>query len=293
MRKKKFDFGEFAICALMLVFTLICFYPFWTVVVAAFSDGNDYLRGGVYLWPRKVTFDNFIMAFNNVEIVQAIWISVARTVLGTACSLLFTAVVAYGMSLKTLPFRNALYKISLFTMFFSGGLVPYFVLIKELGLYNSFWVYIIPSLYSVYNMIIISNFFRSIPNELRESALIDGAGDFRIFWSICLPLSKPVLATVGLWLAVGHWNSYFDSMTYTTDHKLQTLQYYLMKLIKQADSMKDMAALFATEADMEVGTSMITIRYATMVIAIVPVLCVYPFVQKYFTKGIMLGSVKG
>lgn len=277
----------------MLLFSVICFYPFWNIFVASLNEGGDYMRGGVYFWPRAFTLNNYLTAFNNIEILQAFGISLARTVVGTACSLVFTSVVAYGMSLKDLKCKNAFYAISLFTMFFNGGLVPYFVLIKHLKLINTFWVYIIPSLYSVYNMIILSNFFRSLPEELHESAVMDGACEFRIFRSIYFPLSKPVLATVGLWLAVGHWNNYFDAMMYTTKTSLQPLQFYLLKLIRQSESMKSMAALFGTEDDMAMGTSMLTIRYATMVIAIVPVLCIYPFVQKHFTKGIMLGSVKG
>lgn len=290
---KKFDLFQSVLCFFMLLFSIICFYPFWSILVASFNEGGDYMRGGVYFWPRVFTLNNYITAFNNIEIVHSVGVSFARTLIGTTCSLIFTSIVAYGMSLKDLRFKNVLYNVNLFTMFFGGGLVPYYVLIKHLGLINSFWVYIIPSLYSVYNMIIISNFFRSLPEELHESALADGACEFRIFCSIYFPLSKPVLATVGLWLSVGHWNSYFDAMMYTTKTELQTLQFYLVKLIRQSESMKNMAGVFGTEDDMIIGTSMLTIRYATMMIAIVPVLCVYPFVQKYFTKGIMLGSIKG
>lgn len=277
----------------MTLFTLICFYPFWTIIIASFSDGNDYMRGGVHFWPRVFTLNNYIMAFNNTEIVNAIGISLARTVIGTVTAVLFTSFVAYGMSLKDLKFRNFFYYFNVITMFVGGGVIPFYVLMKQLHLLNSFWVYIIPSAYSVYNMIIISNFFRDLPNEIRESAVIDGAGEFRIYASIYMPLSKAVLATVALWVSVGHWNSYYDAMMYTTKTELQTLQLYLVKLIKQADSMKDMSTMFMTEEDIATGTAYLTIRYATMAIATVPVLCVYPFVQKHFAKGIMLGSVKG
>lgn len=292
-RLRKLTSFDFLNYLFMLIFMLICFYPFWTIIIASFSDGNDYIRGGVYFWPRVFTVNNYIMAFNNVEIVNAIGISFARTIIGTVVGVLFTSFVAYGMTLKDLKFINFFYYFNIITMFIGGGVIPFYVLMKQLKLLNSFWVYIIPTAYSVYNMIIISNFFREIPNEIRESAVIDGAGEFRIYASMYIPLSKAVLATVALWVAVGHWNSYYDAMMYTTKTELQTLQLYLVKLIKQSDSMRNVSAMFMTEEDMSTGTAYLTIRYATMAIATIPVLCVYPLVQKHFAKGIMLGSVKG
>lgn len=287
-----FDYINYGI---MFLFMLICFYPFWTVIVASFSEGADYARGGVYFWPRVFTLDNYKAALNDATIVDAVLVSLARTIIGPITSVLFTAMVSYGMALKDLPFKRVLYYLNIVTMFIGGGLVPYFLLLKNLRLLNTFWVYIIPSLYSVYNMIIMSNFFREMPGEIRESALIDGADEFRIFFSICLPLSKAILATVGLWAIVGHWNAYYDSLMYTTDTKLQTLQLYLVKIIKNADAMKNNPQLYEmmTEEDFKIQSTYLTIRYATMAIATVPILFAYPFVQKHFAKGSLLGAVKG
>ena len=173
------------------------------------------------------------------------------------------------------------------TMFFGGGLIPYFMLIKGIGLYNSFLVYIIPSLYSVYNMIVLTNFFRGIDNSMRESAMLDGANEFRIWWSLYMPVSMPALATVGLWLTVGHWNSYMPTLIYKKkDESMWLLQFYLMKIIKDTN---------LPDADPSISSeiSAKTISFAAIVISSLPIFLVYPFVAKYFTKGVMIGAVKG
>jgi len=294
MQKKRFYYNTFDIINTMflVVLSFICFYPFWMVVIASFNEGKDFMRGGVYWWPRVFSLNNYIFAFKDNRLIIGLRISVARTIIGTFASVFFTSVVAYGMSLRNLKYKNITFYINLITIFFGGGLIPYFLLIKQLQLINTFWVYILPSLYSVFNMIIISNFFRDVPLELHESAMIDGMSEFNIFLRVYLPLSKPALATVALWVAVGHWNSYFDSMLFTTKPELQTLQLFLYKLIKESAAAQEYAQqAFSQELIETISYS--TIRYATMVIATVPILCVYPFVQRYFAKGIMLGSLKG
>lgn len=277
---------------LMTFIALVCLYPFWYVIVGAFNDGSDYMRGGVYLWPRSLSLNNFTMVFNDNRLLVGFKNTLARTFLGTVTGTLFTATVAYGMSRKDLPFKKIIYWINLFTMFFGGGLIPYFLVLKQLGLINSFWVYIIPALYSVFNMIIIMNFFKDIPEEIHESGTIDGASEFRIFYTLYLPLSTPVLATVALWVGVGHWNSFFDSMVYTTSANLQTLQLFLVKLIKEA-SMTQGEAASRVPAQVAKTVSITTLRYAAIVVSTVPILCIYPFLQKFLAKGIMLGSLKG
>lgn len=277
---------------LMTFIALVCLYPFWYVIVGAFNDGSDYMRGGVYLWPRSLSLNNFTMVFNDNRLLVGFKNTLARTFLGTVTGTLFTATVAYGMSRKDLPFKKTIYWINLFTMFFGGGLIPYFLVLKQLGLINSFWVYIIPALYSVFNMIIIMNFFKDIPEEIHESGTIDGASEFRIFYTLYLPLSTPVLATVALWVGVGHWNSFFDSMVYTTSANLQTLQLFLVKLIKEA-SMTQGEAASRVPAQVAKTVSITTLRYAAIVVSTVPILCIYPFLQKFLAKGIMLGSLKG
>ena len=214
-------------------------------------------------------------------------VTIARTVIGTFASLVFTSIVAYAMSRPNLKFRRTFYWINLFTMFFGGGLVPYFLIIKTVGLYDTFWVYIIPALYSVYNMIVIQSGFRSISADIHDAAMIDGAGEFRIYLQIYMPLSKPVLATIILWNAVGHWNSYFDTMIYTNSDELQTLQYYLLKAIQTSSMTEGMPP------EMMERLSPQTLSLAAIILSIIPVFCFFPLVRKNFASGIMVGSLKG
>jgi putative aldouronate transport system permease protein len=199
--------------------------------------------------------------------------------------------VAYGMSRPHLRFRNVYWWIGLFTLFFNGGLIPIFLVLRTLGFINRFSVYVIPLIYSVFNMIILHNFFRTVPDEIHESATIDGAGEFRIWLQLYLPLSKPALATVALWTAVFHWNSFFDSMVFTTRPDLATLQLYLMKLIKESASITDTEGRIPSVVRQQFTAE--TIRLAAIVVSIVPIMLVYPFLQKYFVKGVMIGSLKG
>lgn len=283
---------DVAIIAFMVLFMLICIYPFWYVVIGSLSDGADYMRGGVYLWPRLLSWQNYQVTLVDSRLWIGFRVTIARTFICTITHILFTAMVAYAMSRRDLPFRTAIYWINMFTMFFGGGLIPFYILLKQLKLINTFWVYVVPGLYSVYNMIVCSNYFHSIPEELHESATIDGASEFRIFSTLYLPLSTPVLATIALWVGVGHWNAFFDSMVYTTSRELQTLQLYLYKMIKTSEfvSTADMGGL---PSDIQTNITATTVRYATIVVSTIPILCLYPFLQKFLTKGIMLGSLKG
>lgn len=283
---------DYLIIAFMIIFALICVYPFWYVVIGSFSDGGDYMRGGIYLWPRKLSLQNYQVTLVDSRLWIGFRVTIARTFICTITHVLFTSMVAYAMSRNDLPCRKAIYWYNMFTMFFGGGLIPFYILLKQLKLINTFWVYVIPGLYSVYNMIICSNYFRSIPEEIHESATIDGASEFKIFYKLYLPLSTPVLATVALWVGVGHWNAFFDSMVYTTKRELQTLQLYLYKMIKTSEfvSTADMGGL---PSEVQTNITATTVRYATIVISTIPILCIYPFLQRFLTKGIMLGSLKG
>ena len=234
--------------------------------------------------PRDFTLDNFKAIVADTTLWIAFRNSAIRTVVGITTGLLFTSFVAYAMSSPHLRVKGLYQNLFIFTMFFSGGTIPFYLLIRVLGLYNSFWVYIIPALFSVYNMIVIANFFNGIPAGLREASEIEGAGEFTIWWHIYMPLSKAVLATVGLWLAVNHWNSYMGTMLYTEADKWTiTLQYYLRQIINSAQSVS---------GDYETVTSK-TVSFAAIVLATIPILCVYPTVQKHFTKGVLVGSLKG
>lgn len=290
--KKKWKLFDYINVIIMILVIVVCLYPLIYVVAGAFNEGTDYMRGGVFLFPRKFSLDNFEMVFNDKRLITGFKVTISRTLVGTVTGTFFTALVAYGMSRKDLPARNIIYWFNIFTMFFSGGLIPSYLVLKSLHLINTFWVYIIPSLYSVFNMIVFANFFREIPEELHESAVLDGANEFQTFLKLYLPMSGPVLATIALWNGVGHWNAFFDSMVYTSDANLQTLQLFLVKLIKEA-AMAQGEAASKVPAQVVRTTSITTIRYAAIVVSTFPVLAVYPFVQKHLSRGVILGALKG
>lgn len=277
---------------LMLVICFLMIYPIWYVLVNSFSQGTEVLKGGIYWWPRGFCLENYEAVFKNKEIFMAFGITVLKTVVGTVTSVFFTAMVAYGLSKSYLVGRKFYMIFGIITMFFSGGLIPYFLLIKNLGMLDSFWVYIIPSLFSFYNMIIFMTFFRNIPQEMEESAKIDGANDFKIFLKIVLPVSGPVIATIALFNGVGQWNDYFTGVIYITNEQwLIPIQTFLYKIISESSSTRIVANMPASVRNSMVTST--TVKYATMVVTTFPIVCVYPFLQKYFVQGIMVGSVKG
>lgn len=278
----------------MVLMMIIMVFPFWYCLVGSFNNGTDYLRGGIYFWPREFTWANYSAVFQNETIFTAFTVSVLKSVIGTATSLLVTAMAAYAMNRSQLRGKRFYIPFMTITMYFGGGLIPYFLLIANLGLYDNFWVYIIPGLFSVWNLIILKSFFAELSVSLIESAKMDGAGEYRIFFQIILPLSKPALATLILFSLVGHWNSYFDSMMFTSSTDLQTIQFFLKKLITDpgaASGLASSAAMAIPESARKVTPQ--TIKLAAMIITSAPIICVYPFLQKYFVKGLSLGSVKG
>lgn len=292
MVKKLKGYGAFDIFLIVLfvLLVLIMIYPVYFVVVCSFNEGADYISGGIYLFPRKATLYNYVVVFANKELWSAYFITISRTVLGTTIALSFTTMVAYAMSRKELPFKKTIYIINIFTMFFGGGLIPFFLVIKLLNFYDTYWLYLIPCMYSVYHMIVISSYFSSLPEELREAAVLDGAGEWRMLLTIAVPLSTPVLATVGLWTAVGHWNSFFDAMVFTQSSELVTLQLYLMRLINSNNL--NLGSVTLPENVAENMTPEV-ITFASIVVGVLPIMIVFPFISKYFEKGIMIGSVKG
>ncbi|MBO5045238.1 MAG: carbohydrate ABC transporter permease [Clostridia bacterium] len=278
---------DYIIYTVLVLFAIITFYLLWYVIIGSFSNGQEYASGGVFVWAKGFTLANYEVIFQDTQFWTAFRNTVVRTAVGVVCELLFTALVAYGMTSKHLRCKKAYYWIFLFTMFFSGGIVPMYLVLRIIGLYDTFWVYILPSMFSVYNMIIISNFYKGIPYSLYEAAELDGAGELRIWALIYMPLSKPVLATVALWVAVDHWNSYMGTMLYTQAGEWTiTLQYYLKHLINNASG----ASSGSEYSDLVTAK---TISYAGIIVALIPIMCFYPFIQKHFTKGIMIGSLKG
>ena len=285
---------NFDIC-LAIIMVVVCFitlYPVWYTVVISFNDAKDALRGGIYWWPRIFSLESYKSVFMDKTITNAFVVSIARTVVGTLTSVLFTAMVGYAFSKKHIMGNKFYLIFGTITMFFSGGLIPQFVVLKNLGLYNSFWVYILPSLFNFYNMIIFMSFFREMPASLEESAKLDGANDLLIFVKLILPLSMPVVATIALFNAVGHWNDYFTGVLYINDSKLIPIQTYLYRVVASASSAKTAVSVSGSAAASSTVSST-SLQYATMVVTTAPVVCVYPFLQKHFVKGMMIGSIKG
>lgn len=285
---RKMSVADFVIYGFMLLCVIVMIYPFLFVLGGSFSDGQDYMNGGVWLFPRQWTLANYQVIVSDSMLWTAYRNTFIRTFFGSLLSLTFTSFVSYAMSRRELKFRRFFQIANLITMFFGGGLIPYFALINFIGLYDSFFVYIVPALYSVYNMIIISSGYRAISEELHDSAVLDGAGEIRIWAQIYFPLSKAVHATVLLWLVVGNWNAYYGTMLYTRGgSEVITLQYYLMGVINKASYTPDVGGEILEQVTSK------TVSYAAIVIAVLPILFVYPFLSKYFTKGVLVGSLKG
>lgn len=275
---------------LMVTICFLCIYPIWFVVVNSFNDANDALLGGIYWWPRKFSVSNYKKVFEDIRVLQSFKITILKTVIGTLTNVFFTAMVAYPVSKSYLVGRKYYMAIGTVTMFFSGGLIPAFLLYKNMGLLNDFWVYIIPAAFNFFNLIIFCNFFNEIPSALEESAKIDGANDWTIFYRIIIPLSKPVLATIALFAGVGQWNDYFGGLMFMTNRTdLEPIQTYLYRLVAQVQS-SQMATMASNISAAD--TTSTSIKLAAMVITTVPICCVYPFLQKYFVSGIMVGAVK-
>ncbi|MDH6373616.1 putative aldouronate transport system permease protein [Paenibacillus sp. PastF-3] len=281
----------------MVCLVIVTLYPFLNTIAVSLNAGNDTIRGGIYLWPREWTIQNYKAVFASGTIIPAFWISVARTVLSTVLNLFLTTMLAYTLSRKEYVFRKQITFVFVLTMYFNAGLIPNYFLIKDLHLLNSFWVYVIPSMVSAFNMIVIRTYIGGLHESLMESARIDGAGEFKIFMKVVLPLCKPVLATIALFVAVGAWNAWFDAFIYTSSRQhLSTLQYELMKLISSSmnangnPSVANGAGMTADSVRDQVTP--ISIRAAVTIVASVPILLVYPFMQKYFVVGMNVGSVK-
>lgn len=277
---------------IMLVICFLTLYPIWYTVINSFNDGVDALQGGIYLLPRKFSLDNYKAVFADNRVVIAFGVTVAKTVIGTIVHVFFTAMVAYAFSRKDLVGRKLYLTLGVITMFFNGGLIPNFLLIKELGLLNNFLVYIIPAAFNFFELLIFMSFFREIPQGLEEAAKIDGAADFAIFTKIILRISLPVLATIALFHAVYQWNDFFMGVIYMPKKQnLQPIQTLLYRVVASASS-TNMAAS-GSAGIIGRATTGESVKLATMVVTTFPIVCVYPFLQKYFVKGMLLGAVKG
>lgn len=278
---------------LLAIIFIITFYPFYYLIIISLNEGLDASLGGIYFWPREFSLVNYTTILSDPKWISAFFVSVARTLLGTFLGVIFTCIVAYGLANKNLMFKNIYYPLFIVGMYVSGGLIPFYVVLRHLHLLNTFWVYVIPSMLNLFLLLIAISFFREIPSELEESARIDGANDLKIFYSIILPISKPVLATMSLFIGVGQWNSWLDSAYYVQNENLRTLTYRMIEVINSSSVPTDLQGPAVELATKAAQATPFSLEITAMVIAIVPILCVYPFLQKYFVKGATIGAVKG
>ncbi len=294
MKKKKSSLADKLFVVLntlfMIAFVVITLYPVLNTLAVSFNDGIDTVRGGIYLWPRKFTFKNYITVLHKQNMITGAYVTIARTIVGTVTALAANALLAFIVSRKRFLFKSQLSLFWVVTMYVNGGLIPVFLLYKNLSLTGTFWVYIVPGMVSAFNMLVLRTYMLGLPDSLEESAQLDGAGYMTIFIRIISPLCKPVYATVALFVAVGQWNSWFDAMLYNRmKDEYTTLQYELMKLLSSvmqqsgsADSMKN-----ATNA-----ITPTSIRASATILTMLPIICLYPFLQRYFVAGLTIGGVK-
>lgn len=281
---------------LLTLLAFVTFYPFWNSLVISFNSGKDTMLGGITFWPREFTLENYQIVFEDKRLLHAFLISILRTVVGTAMSVFATAMLAYGLSRRELIGRKYFMIFCLITMFFSGGLIPTFLLVRGLGLMDTLWAMILPTLILVWHMIIFRTFFQQLPEGLEEAAKIDGAGIWGIFLRIVLPLSGPVIAAISLFTAVFHWNDWFFPSIYITSENLIPIQTLLQKILNANTATQQMGQLDAgSAARLSEVLSNVTgksLSMAIMMVATIPIILVYPFIQKHFVKGVLIGSLK-
>lgn len=282
----------FIYTALSLLF-IITFYPFWNIFVLSLNDATDSLRGGLMLWPRVFSIDSYKAVLSDTALLSSLKVTLLRTAVGVPMNLLAVTTLAYALSQRDLIGRRQINFLFVFTMYFSGGLIPTYMIVKWLGLIDNFLVYLLPGLYNVYWMILVRTYMEGLPYSMIESARIDGANDIQIFAKVVLPSCAPVVATIGLFSAIYHWNAWYDSYIYTNKPALETLSNALVKILNQYQTgamMTQAQQMAATSKRLPVSSE--SIRMTVTMVTTIPIILVYPFVQKYFIKGMMLGSVK-
>ncbi len=276
---------DWVIFAILLLYAIIIIYPFYNALLISISPEKVYLNTPFLLYPKEITMDNYTTVFSSTQLWSGVRITLILLFLGTAYQLFFTVITGYALSRNKWIGKNLVMNMILVTMFFGGGLIPYYFLIKNLGLYDTLWVMIIPGAIDTYNMLLMRNYFASLPPDLEESAKIDGANDVQIFFKVYLPMSLPMLATIGLFFAVGNWNSWYNGMLFVETQSLKPLQLVLREMITTSASSVETLGQKATYSE---GLTM-----ASVFFSIVPMMCFYPFLQKFFVKGLVVGAIKG
>lgn len=277
---------------IMVMLCIITLYPYLNQLAIAFNDSLDTATGGLTFYPRQFTLDNFVTVLQNQSIANSALISVLRVIIATLLSLTFTIAAAYALTRRNLKGRKFFTWYLCIPMYFQAGVIPTYILLKNLHMMNNFLVYVIPASFSFYNMVVIRSFLQELPASLEESAMLDGANEIVVLFRIILPLAKPVIATIALWVAVDNWNDWTTTLYYVTDNKLYTLQYVMMQVIKQSEMLRSMA-MDTKISDISGSVSTESVQSAVLIVGTIPIIAVYPFLQKYFIKGVTLGAVKG
>lgn len=276
---------------LLAILVLLVIYPLWNQLAISFNDNNVVASKNIYFYPKSFTLTNFEFVFSNSSILEGARVSFMRVIIGTAGTLLCTGLLAYITTIRNFSGRKFIRRIFVITMYFSGGLIPTYLLMVQLKLMNTFWVYIIPSLFNAYYMLLIASFIQNIPVSMFEAARIDGASELKIYFKTVLPVCIPVFSAVAVYIAVGHWNAWFDCMIYNANGNWDTLQIILRRLLLEQEAFQKIQNELIAASKFRNLTSE-GLRAATTIIVTVPILCVYPFFQKYFITGITIGSVK-
>lgn len=278
---------------LMTIAAIVTVYPFLNVLAISLNESLDTVRGGIYLWPRKFTLANYEAIFSFGGLLVGLRNSVLRTVIGAILGVLSASMLAYALSRRDFSARRPISVFLALTMYFSGGLIPTYILMRDLGLLGTFWVYVLPGLVNAFNVFVVRSYIDGLPFALQEAAKIDGASDWTIYWRVILPLSKPVLATIALFVAVGQWNSWFDTYLYNgSEEHLTTLQYELMKVLQSTMTGNEQSYRGRNMTEVMATVSPESVKMAITIVVTVPILLVYPFLQRYFVKGMTLGAVK-
>ena len=279
---------------LMILLCIIAVYPYINQMAVSFNEGKDTMLGGITIFPRVFTLANYSAVFNNPDFINAAMISVSKVILRTVLAVGITFLAAYALTRKDLPAKRGFTLYLMIPAYVTAGVMPTYILYRYLGLIDNYWVYVLPGCFTFYNMVIMRSFLQELPESINESAEIDGANEFQVMYKITFPLSLPVLATITLWVAVEAWNEYNLTLMYVTNRKLYTLSYLMMQIVKESELVQQMAM----QASMgnEVASAAPTpdsVKAATLIVTTIPIILTYPFLQKYFVKGVTVGAVKG